>query len=63
MQKNRSLTVEQVRATVSASPVWSGMRAVKNDRLYIYDNLLAMSWGPIGRGLILDLVRDSLTAK
>lgn len=61
MQKNRALTVEQVRASVNSSPVWSSMRAVKNNRLYISDNLLAMSWGPMGRGIILDWVRDSLS--
>jgi ABC-type Fe3+-hydroxamate transport system substrate-binding protein len=61
MQKNRALTVEQAMKSIEASTVWSGMKAVKNRQLYLFDNLLAMSWGPNGRSLILEYTLEALT--
>lgn len=63
MQRNRFSTVEQVVKNVQESNVWKNISAVKKGNVYNVDNWLAMSWGPIGRAMILDQVKRDLTAK
>jgi iron complex transport system substrate-binding protein len=61
MQRNRFGTVEQVVQTIQNSNVWKNIPAVKQGHVYNVDNWLAMSLGPIGRGMILDQLKKDLT--
>ncbi|WP_135555844.1 ABC transporter substrate-binding protein [Paenibacillus cymbidii] len=62
VQRNRFGTVEQVVNNIQDSSVWKSIPAVKKGHVYNVDNWLAMSLGPIGRGMILDQIRQDMTA-
>lgn len=63
LQKNRFSTVEQAYENLKKNNVWNSLPAVKNGKVYDVDNWLAMSFGPIGRGMIVDQVKKSFTGK